>query len=542
MYCNSIYLVSIYGVFYLKKCTFCNAELPDEAIYCLNCSTALNEKQAFSNAVLKNTKRKRVKAAKTGRPALYFSSKGFKYTVVITAAVAIISVSGFAAIRFIKSDVSAQQQSNFDLSFLNERSGNSMLLNNGNGLGNLLSESEENTANESLSDSIVDNEYTSVLETVSNGSNNGTESNNSSVNGKSDNSTLSVSSDTNSKNTESVTESNTNTDTADKLIPQNCFKYTEINGKIKITEYTGNASRVVVPAFINNKHVAYLGENAFANNSNIKEIVFTGTTSGSDMFYLPAERTVFYNLPNLTSVTFPYETDARLYLDSGSTGNTTFYKLFSNCPKISGIYFTGKINNDYPSSTKTMFSVDGVVFSSTSDSSVSWNLLYYPPNKKDSSYTIPSKVLTVSKYAFLDNNYLTEVHFTEYNHYLDLNFIGCNNLKTFFVDSNNKYMFAENGVLYYGSLSINGISYKHMFYPPAKKDTVFEFTSKCNLVINGTDFCGNPYIETIKCPKSTYIYTIFNQYGSPKQLKSIMLKSTNTNTQNTSEHLPISYY
>lgn len=314
------------------------------------------------------------------------------------------------------------------------------------------------------------------------------------------------------------------------------FQYKEINGEIKITKYTGNSSTVTVPAYIDGKHVAFLGENVFANNSNIKKIVFTGTSSGTSRFYLPTGRTVFNNLQNLTSITFPYETYYRMTSDSKSPGNDTFYDLIVNCPNISGVYFTDKVNSDYSSSILNMYSVDGVVLARQNTSSVDSELLYYPPAKTSSSYTIPSRVSQVEKFAFQNNKHITSVHFSASTLYVSANFIGCSNLAKFTVDSGNSKLFAENGVLYTGGVSFDGVQYKSFYYPPGKKDTGFTFTANHNLAMDGFSFCGNPYLKAAKFCRAVRIdSTVATGVGKPTALTTFELNNAYVNTVNTSK-------
>ena len=49
------------GVDFLKACPFCGDKVPEEAIYCLNCSSVLNERQILPVVQIK-VKNKRKKA------------------------------------------------------------------------------------------------------------------------------------------------------------------------------------------------------------------------------------------------------------------------------------------------------------------------------------------------------------------------------------------------------------------------------------------------------------------------------------------------
>ena len=48
------------GVKILKACPFCGNNVPDEAIYCLNCSSVLNERQTFPAVRVKKKKKKAI--------------------------------------------------------------------------------------------------------------------------------------------------------------------------------------------------------------------------------------------------------------------------------------------------------------------------------------------------------------------------------------------------------------------------------------------------------------------------------------------------
>lgn len=88
---------------------------------------------------------------------------------------------------------------------------------------------------------------------------------------------------------------------------------------IKIVGYEGHSANVLVPAFIHDIPVTYIAGGAFKNNDVIRTITFEGADDLSKrQFYLPASSNcapaVFYNLPNLTKITFPYELSYGRYL------------------------------------------------------------------------------------------------------------------------------------------------------------------------------------------------------------------------------------
>lgn len=598
------------GVDFLKKCPFCGTELPEEASFCLTCSSVLNEKSVV-------TKQKK-------KPIIVIPTKKIAQVSSIVCAIAIVLASCFFAIKSIRKIPVAEQPVITTIVPVTEENGEIATNANGEQIFEI-TEIIETTTKKNFFESLIDKVTGDTTEPVTekDKQNSETSSENTSSNEETpsfsevkttiinnvtetttkksslwddifdwDNikfpeipeeegttkaketttapikpskpapvdPTTTTSTTTTTKPTTTApttTAPTTTTPTTTKptttVAPQPSvtdFQYVEVNGEIKITKYTGNSSTVTVPAYINGKHVAFLGENAFSNNSNIHKIVFTGIPSGKDRFYLPKSRTVFNNLPNLTSITFPYETYQRMTDDSKNPGNDTFYELIVNCPKLSAVYFTDKINPDFSSLTLTMYSIDGVVFArqNTNNSNgqpLDSELMYYPPAKSNSSYTIPSRATSIEKFAFSNNPHIKTIHFSSTTRYVTWNFLGCNNLSAFTVDTNNPYLFAENGVLYTGSATVNGVSYKSFFYPPAKTDSSFTFIDGYNLAMDGYSFCGNPYLKTVKFCQGALLYRdVQNGKGKPTALTSVLLNNAYTNKVDTDKNasFTITYY
>ncbi|MBQ4572196.1 MAG: leucine-rich repeat protein [Clostridia bacterium] len=599
----------------MKKCPFCGTELPEEASFCLNCSSVLNEKPAV-------TKQKK-------KPIIVIPTKKIAQIASIVCAAAIVLASCFFAIKSVRKIPASQDTPSTSLVPVTEENGEIATNEDGAQIFEIIEVTEPDTKKnffEAIIDKVTGNDDTQATEPVTeqDDQNSETASNLSSENGETPSSTelrttiiynptetttdkssfwenifdwdnirfpepegttkakeTTTSSIKPSKpapvdptkpaTTEAVTKPTTTeavtkpvtTEPATKPVTTepvttaptqpstSDFEYVEVDGEIKITKYKGNSSTVTVPAYINGKHVAFLGENAFANNSNIQKIVFTGITSGTSRFYLPKSRTVFNNLPNLTSITFPYETYQRMTDDAKKAGNNTFYQLITNCPKLSAVHFSEKLSPDFSSTwTLTMYSVDGVVFArqntnTSNGQKLDSYLLYYPPAKSNSSYTVPSRVIQIEKFAFSNNPYIKSIHFTATTSYVTWNFLGCTSLSSFTVDSGNAKLFAKDGVLYTGSATVNGVAYKSFFYPPAKTDANFTFIDGYNLAMDGYSFCGNPYLKTVKFCQGALIYRdLQDGAGMPVALTSISLNSAYTNKVDTDKKAPftITYY
>lgn len=325
----------------------------------------------------------------------------------------------------------------------------------------------------------------------------------------------STSSSDGSSENESTTQNNdetdaskpvASTDSVETTAPKesNGFTYTIVNGAVKLLSYTGNDSVVKVPSEIDGKHVAYLGSNVFSGKNNISSIVFEGASSGSEKFYLPANTIVFNSLPNLTSVTFPFETNNYFVNGDGSTNYTySFGTLFSNCPKISSVNFSEHINSMHSPSMSRMYAVDGVVFVNTS-SEIS--LIWYPIAKTQTDYIIPDNVRKIEKNAFLNNNYVESITLSaKVKSIATPNFRSCSKLSSFSVADGNTSFTAINGVLYYSSFTSNNISFSNAFYPTAKKDSSFIFPSDMPISFDANTFCGNPYLKEITISENSRI-------------------------------------
>lgn len=77
------------------------------------------------------------------------------------------------------------------------------------------------------------------------------------------------------KNEAGSTQADTDEDNREAVtsIAEN-FKYTEENGEITITGYEGEATVLDIPDSINGMPVVAIGENAFAGNEMIEEVIF----------------------------------------------------------------------------------------------------------------------------------------------------------------------------------------------------------------------------------------------------------------------------
>ena len=101
-----------------------------------------------------------------------------------------------------------------------------------------------------------------------------------------------------SKNEAESTQADTDEDNREAVtsIAEN-FKYTEENGEITITGYEGEATVLDIPESINGMPVVAIGENAFAGNEMIEEVIFPDSV-------IVIEHAAFERCYGLTKATF----------------------------------------------------------------------------------------------------------------------------------------------------------------------------------------------------------------------------------------------
>lgn len=145
------------------------------------------------------------------------------------------------------------------------------------------------------------------------------------------------------------------------------YKYTENEDYIKIERYSGEDEKVVIPESINGKPVKALGNNAFYQRHNMKELVIPETVA-------TMEGSIYkcYSLESLF-----------IHKD---------LIIFDNYPafKCLGIK---EITVD--KGNKNYCDIDGVMFSKDKK-----KLIYYPEGRQNESYTVPESIEKIEYDAF----------------------------------------------------------------------------------------------------------------------------------------------
>lgn len=277
------------------------------------------------------------------------------------------------------------------------------------------------------------------------------------------------------------------------------FTYDIYKDLVRIVSYTGNAQIVTVPSQISGIDVGYIGADAFSNNSNIKIIEFQGaesrlTLSETNILGISKPIIFFNNLPNLTQINFPKNTYIKLDYRINNFSN-----MFKDCPKLASITF----NNG--SGKTELSSEDGVIYYKNGSNKI---LIYYPCTKTDSSFTVPKDVNRFLPNSMNNNPYIKSLNLNNSVTTAELtpNFQDCTNLESFYITPGNPKIYTVDGIVYQkdkstlASSDLEDIVYTSIVYPPAKKDTHYDFPADLNIYFRNESFCGNPYLKSFRAP------------------------------------------
>ena len=176
------------------------------------------------------------------------------------------------------------------------------------------------------------------------------------------------------------------------------YTYTNLgDGTIRIDSYIGpsNADNIIIPDYIDGKPVTVIGEYAFDSQSNLTGTLIIPDTIKHISFCS------FALCSKLSEIIIGNKVE--------SIGNNAF----AFCSNLSSLYipntvsYIGNLFLDHCCSLETIIvdpentsfcSSDGVLFDKTRTT-----LIYYPINKKDATYYVPSTVRFIAEMAFMDN-------------------------------------------------------------------------------------------------------------------------------------------
>lgn len=183
------------------------------------------------------------------------------------------------------------------------------------------------------------------------------------------------------------------------------YTYSQSNGKITITKYSGMEEVVEIPAEIDGALVTGIGTRAFQNCTTIKKltipdgvtVINTGAFSGCKNL-----EELYYNC-SLTSIgTTPFlNCTALKMIYIGESVSSIAVNKDNSCYGTAVEAFVVDENNPY------YLSEDGVLYSKGDDGK--YVLQLYPVAKKDKSFIVSTDVKSVEKYALSGNSYVREI-------------------------------------------------------------------------------------------------------------------------------------
>lgn len=284
--------------------------------------------------------------------------------------------------------------------------------------------------------------------------------------------------------------------------PSEVFEYVSYGStgkKISITKYTGNASFVTVPVYIDGLMVVELKKGAFKDNPNIKTVdVVKGERS-----YIWFKEKCFDNCSSLETVNL-YDND--LGLDG---------EFAVSCP----------IKNFNITYWQYRF-VNGALYSNNSRC---WEFKYFAGSPTYNTLTLESWCSQIST----DNNLSSAYNLKVINAHKDISYIPTysydytNNIEAINVEDGNNMYYSKDGVLF-SKYALQSSSTKYIgFYPYSKADKTFVMPEKEGYTFSLSGSWGtvtNPYVEEIYVPLNASV-SIGSNTASFPSLKRLYYKT-----------------
>lgn len=446
----------------MKKCPFCNAEMPEEAHICLNCLNICEETQA--SAIISQGSKKRFAISKR------------TLSNIITAAICVFVVMPCMILPQLGSFANQGAQSAGNTNGEAGKSVGSIISRITTAVKETLGiddDSAESPAGDSSADTPAADGYNNP--TTANGENGH------SIPGVPTTVPGTTKPASGGSSTTKPTEATTAVKSEDETIPEgkveyDKWEYTENNGKLTITKYTGSAKTVVIPEKIDGKIIGNINENTFLENNTMQYAVFQDFTTYHNLW---VHYHTFYKCGKLKKIVFPKNADLGI-LDC----------FAAECYSLYDIQIT---NYQYKF-------VDGaLVYYNTNY----WQIYYYCEGYKSDTFTYPEYVQVpgtpnLFKYAKnLKTIYLSSEMTTFFQQY-DTPY-----LESVYAKNNSQFKDID-GVLY--KLNSSG-KWEVYNYPNNHKAAEFDLPE--NSIFN-PNILTNKYLKTIKIPASAEIseYTL----------------------------------
>lgn len=451
----------------MKKCPFCNSEMPEEAHICLNCLNICEE--AKESAIISQYGG----VSRAGKKRFAISRRALSN--IITAAICVFVV--LPCMIFPQLGSSANQ---------GVAPGASPVGNGEKGDGSIFSRittavketlgiEDENPTVTPDGSSLADSATANGIYTPSAAGGNDA----SATQGSSAATTTEASTSKQANRGSSASNSAEATTTIkpeDESIPEGKLEYdkwdyTEENSKLRITKYTGSAKTVIIPDEINGKKVSDIDENTFLENNTMQYAVFKDFSTYHTLWI---HYRAFNNCGNLKKIVFPKNADLGIA------------ECFAaECCSLYDIQIT---------SSQYKF-VDGALIYYNSNY---WQIYYYCEGYKSDTFTYPEYIQVAGSFNLfkhtknLKSIYLSS-ELTDFLQQYDTPY-----LEAVYANGNSRFK-DVNGVLF--KLNGNG-KWALLNYPNNNRES--EFTMPENCVFTATNL-KNSNLKTIKIPASAQI-------------------------------------
>lgn len=223
-----------------------------------------------------------------------------------------------------------------------------------------------------------------------------------------------------------------------ELIPSEGFSYTFYDDGIELTEYNGKGGKVIIPQSIDGYNVVKLGDNLFSSREDITEFVIPEGIRelGSGVFWF---------CTRLSEIKLPDSLE--IIRSNALYGLWGVREVFipENVFQIDTLTFggwSGFERIEVAESNRHFCSADGVLYNKRKT-----KLIFYPPYKADSEFTIPDAVIYIDTYAFDRPKYLEKLNFPADISYIDPNQI-FGSVKEFTLEPSNGYYTLYDGALF----------------------------------------------------------------------------------------------
>lgn len=494
----------------MKKCPFCNADLPDEAMFCLKCFSPLETTEDVSD--------------EKEKPLFILNRKNLFGKISLILSVIIIIASCNLTIYSHKNKAPEHKVIGTSLVPVTEENGETVTDNSGDPI---LEVTEIATKEKSFFDKILGKSETekSADEAVTKkpsfidkllGKNDETTTAKaqSSIASKVPASESSEPAPTNEskpsvsngfappKASEPTTESAPPTTEAPPKSNPDDFEYApESNSKsyLAISKYKGNSAHVVIPATYNGQAIVRISSNAFKDNPNVKIVTFE---DDSRRPYLWLSSGCFYNCSNLHTINLPDE-------DLGIINN-----FATECYALRTI--TLKNTDQYRIR-------DGELYYYNSKGYI---LRYVCPASAKETIILPSWSTGIEgacNLSELSNTKAFVLHenVTAFPDQTNLP----SNLENIYVSDNHKTAYDKNGILFHYNSSNSRYT---CTYPPKNKTK--DFTLPNNSLLYDP-WVKNPYLETLRLEPTAELFGLTHTTSkwAFKNLKTIYVSSENVN-------------